>query len=78
VLDVGEDEDTINGQDRWTLVQEIMQLRREKQELAEKNQILEKEKVKNDSLMKELKGDRLLWITHEIRAGQAKRVISVL
>jgi hypothetical protein len=74
VLDVGEDEDTINGQDRRRNALEIMQLRREKQELAEKNQILEKEKVKKDSLVKELKGGRLLRIAHENKAGQAKRV----
>ena len=56
VLDVG-DEDMMDGRDRRTIVREITQLRRDKDELVEKNRSLMKEK-------KQLEGDRLLriWI----------------
>ena len=66
MLDVG-DEDMIDGLDRRTMVREIRQLRREKEELVVKNQSLMKEK-------KELKGDRLLRIGYEMREGGGERV----
>ena len=66
VLDVG-DEDMIDGRDRRTIVREIRQLRREKEELVEKNRSLMKEK-------KDLKGDRLLRIGYEMKEGGGERV----
>ena len=66
VLDVG-DEDMIDGRDRRTIVREIRQLRREKEELVEKNDSLMKEK-------KKLKGDRLLRIGYEMKEGGGQRV----
>ena len=66
MLDVG-DEDMIDGLDRRTMVREIRQLRREKEELVVKNQSLMKEK-------KELKGDRLLRIGYEMKEGGGERV----
>ena len=66
MLDVG-DEDMIDGLDRRTMVREIRQLRREKEELVEKNRSLMKEK-------KELKGDRLLRIGYEMKEGGGEGV----
>ena len=66
MLDVG-DEDMIDGRDRRTIVREIRQLKREKEELVEKNRSLTKEK-------KDLKGDRLLRIGYEMKEGGGERV----
>ena len=57
----------IDGRDRRTIVREIRQLRREKEELVEKNDSLMKEK-------KKLKGDRLLRIGYEMKEGGGERV----
>ena len=66
MLDVG-DEDMIDGRDRRTIVREIRQLKRDKEELVEKNDSLMKEK-------KKLKGDRLLRIGYEMKEGGGERV----
>ena len=83
LLDVG-DEDMIDGRDRRRIVRivrEIRQLKRDKEELVEKNRSLMKENgklvVKNRSLTKEkkeLKGDRLLRIGYEMKEGGGERV----
>ena len=65
VLDVG-DEDMMDGRDRRTIVREITQLRRDKDELVEKNRNLMKEK-------KQLEGDRLLRIGYEMKVYRLRR-----
>ena len=65
VLDVG-DEDMMDGRDRRTIVREITQLRRDKDELVEKNRSLMKEK-------KQLEGDRLLRIGYEMKVYRLRR-----
>ena len=65
VLDVGDD-DMMDGRDRRTIVREITQLRRDKDELVEKNRSLMKEK-------KQLEGDRLLRIGYEMKVYRLRR-----
>ena len=63
VLDVGD----VDSRDRRTMVHEIRQLRRDKDELVEKNRSLMKEK-------KQLEGDRLLRIGYEMKEGGGEGV----
>ena len=70
VLDV-RDEDMIDGQDRRTMVCEIRQLRREKDEVVEENKSLAK-RVKVAERME--KGERLLRIGYEMKEGGGERV----
>ena len=66
VVDVG-DEDVVDGRDRRTIIRENRQLKREKEEVVQKNGSLRTEK-------KDLRGERLWRLGYAIDKGGGEKV----